>query len=109
MGTKPGLPAPGAHPGQLLLLCLRLPLLGMALLLVVEDGLGLLVLRLAVRGRLVDPGVQVQAVRRREVTRQLRPECQPRTLMGQMRQGHPRPLGDEDAKARPPLEIVAAQ
>lgn len=63
----------GAHPGQLLLVGLRWPLLYRSLLLVVEDGLGRLILRLAVRRRLIDPGVQVQAAGHGEVTQWLQP------------------------------------
>lgn len=67
-------PAP-PHPGQFLLVRLGRPLLGVPWLLVVEDGLGLLILRLTVRERLIDPGVQVQAAGHSEITRWLQPAC----------------------------------
>lgn len=45
---NPTLMPRGAHPGQLFLVRLRQPLLGVPLLLIVEDGLGHLILRLTV-------------------------------------------------------------
>lgn len=79
------------HPGQLLLVCLGCPWLGVSLLLVLEHGLGLLILRLAVREWLVNPGIQVQAVGHRGHMAAL--ACRPGP-------GHCCPLGDQDMKAR---------
>lgn len=79
------------HPGQLLLICLGRPWLGVSLLLVLEHGLGLLILRLAVREWLINPGIQVQAVGHRGHMVALARRPGP---------GHCCPLGDQDMKAR---------
>ena len=78
-----GAPGP-THLGQLLLVHLGVPRPGVLGLLPGEHGPGLLVLRLALGRRLVDPGVQVQAAAFTSHTT-IRPSAQERTTTFQRR------------------------